>query len=91
MSLSLSLTQMNAQNIFSLKEFFLKLFFMNERLYIYTLLNRHIVLEITVVYRLTNSKYKKINIIIIIIIIIWTRGPSPHMPKVQPNVQLMSI
>ena len=89
MSLSLSLTQMNAQNIFSLKEFFLKLFFMNERLYIYTLLNRHIVLEITVVYRLTNSKYKKINIIIIIII--WTRGPSPHMPKVQPNVQLISI
>ena len=43
MSLSLSLTQMNAQNIFSLQEFLQNCFFMNERLWKYTLLNRHII------------------------------------------------
>ena len=49
---------MNAQKIFSLGEFFKKLFFMNEGLLKYTLLNRHIILKITVVYTLTDSKNK---------------------------------
>ena len=49
----------NKQNILSVR-FFQKLFFMN-RLWIYTLLNRHTVSEIIVVYRLTDLKNKKIK------------------------------
>ena len=45
----------NAQNILS-GRFSQKLFFMNEELWIYTLLNRHTVSEITVVHRITDSK-----------------------------------
>ena len=51
----------------------------------YTLLNRHSVLVKTAVHRLTDSKNKTIKNII------WTSGLSPHMPKAQLNVQLMSI
>ena len=36
---------------------------------------------------LLTQKIKKIKNIIIN----WISRPSPHMPKVQPNVQLMSI
>ena len=57
---------MNAQNIFSIEEFSQKLFFMNEGLCIYTLLNKHTVSEIIVVYRLIDSKNKIINILMII-------------------------
>ena len=48
----------NKQNILSVR-FFQKLFFMNEGLWIYTLLNRHTVSQIIVVYRLTDLKNKK--------------------------------
>ena len=40
---------------------FQKLFFMNEELWLYTLLNKHTVLEKTTVYRLTYSKNKIIK------------------------------
>ena len=58
MSLSLSLTQMNVQKYFLSGSVSQKLFFMNEGLCIYTLLNRHIISEIIAVYRLTDSKIK---------------------------------
>ena len=47
--------------ILSLGEFLKKLFFINEGLWKYTLLNRHIVLEITIAYKLTSSKNKIIK------------------------------
>ena len=43
---------------FFLEEFLKKLFFMNEGLWKYTLLNRHTISEKTIVYRFTNSKNK---------------------------------
>ena len=46
---------------FSLEEFLKKLFFMNDGLWKYTLLNRHTVSEKTIVYRFTNLKNKKIK------------------------------
>ena len=52
------------KNIFSLEEFFfffLKIFFINEGQCIYTLLNKHTISKITVVYRLTDSKNKIIK------------------------------
>ena len=61
---------------FSQREFFKKLFFINEELLKYTLLNKHTILEITAIYIFIDSKK---NIIIILI-----RGHSPYMPKVQP-------
>ena len=48
----------NKQNILSVR-FFQKLFFMNEGLWIYTLLNKHTISEIIVVYRLTYWLLKK--------------------------------
>ena len=86
MSLSLSLTQNECTKIFSLGEFFLKSSFYEwGTMKTYMLLNRYSVSMITVVHRQTNSKIK------IIKYYYWTSRPSPHMPKVQPNVQLMSI
>ena len=67
------------------KSFLKSSFYECETMKNYTLLNKHSVSVITVVHRLTDSKNK------IIKNIIWTSGPSPHMPKAQPHVQLVSI
>ena len=56
---SFSLFDLNeCTKIFSLEEFLKKLFFMNEGLWKYTLLNRHTVSKITAVYRLIDLKNK---------------------------------
>ena len=56
LSLSLSLTQMNAQNILSRKVFSRKFSFHEwETMNLYTLVNRHTIQIITVVHRLTDS------------------------------------
>ena len=85
LSLSLSLTQMIIHKlIFSLGEFLQSFFFHEEGLWIYILLNRHIVLGKTVVYKLIDSKKKYYYYYL-------DKKISSHMPKVQPNVQLMNI
>ena len=62
MSLSLSLTQNECTKIFSLGEFYEKVVFLWwGTMENYTLLNRHSVLIITVVHRLTDSKIKIIK------------------------------
>ena len=60
MSLSLSLTQMNAQKYSLWESFSKKLFFMNDGLRKFTRLNRHIVSKKkkTFVYKLNDSKNK---------------------------------
>ena len=85
MSLSL-FDSMNAENYFlSEKVSFLFFLFLKKvsfhewgTMNLYTLVNRHTIQNKTTMHRLTDSKNK------IIKIIIWTRGPSPHMPKPNP-------
>ena len=58
---------------------------MNKRLCKYTLLNSTLFQKKQLYTNVLTQKNKKIKNIIIIN---WTKGPSPHMPKDQPsNVQ----
>ena len=79
-SFSLFDSNANVQNIFFGKVY-QKLFFMNNGLWIYTLLNKYTVLEITAVYKLTNSKNKKNKLLLLLF-----RQESSVYTCLKPNL-----